>query len=207
VGFPLAFALGCVPSARIVSRLLSGADIVDVGDRKPGAANVTRSLGLGPGIATAGIDMAKGFAVATTARALGAGPDLVGALAVTPVAAHIAVVRGRGAAAALGSAFAIDAPATAVVVVPILGATALKRAGLGVIVGALCLPVASLALGRRRAALWCAALPALMAYARLRASDGGAVPLTSDVAWSRFWLDRDPEVAPAGRQPDRQAQH
>jgi glycerol-3-phosphate acyltransferase PlsY len=193
VGLPAAFALGCVPSARIVARLLSGSDIEEVGDRKPGAANVTRSLGLGPGLATGGLDMAKGFAIATTARALGAGPDLVGALAVTPVASHIAVVRGRGAAAALGAAFAMDAPATGIVLVPILAGTALKKAGVGVMVGALALPLASLALGRRRRALWCAALPALMAYARLRGSDGVDRPLTPAVAWSRFWFDRDPE--------------
>jgi glycerol-3-phosphate acyltransferase PlsY len=202
LGLPAAFALGCIPSARIVSRLLSGTDIVDVGDRKPGAANVTRTLGLGPGVATAGVDVAKGFAVATTARALGAGPHLVGALAVTPVVAHIAVVRGRGAAAGLGAAFAIDAPATGIVLVPILGGTALKKAALGVILGAFALPLASLALGRRRRAMWCAALPTLVAYARLRSSDNHDVPLTPGVAWSRLWFDRDPEAAPQPPRPD-----
>jgi len=192
VGFPAAFALGCVPSARLVARLLGAGDIAQVGDRKPGAANVTRTLGLGPGVATAGLDIAKGAAVAAVARSAGAGPDLVGALAVTPVVAHIAVVRGRGAAAALGAALALDAPATGVVLAPILGGVALKRAGLGVMVGALGLPLTSLALGRRRTAVWCVALPALMAYARLRGSGWQEQPLGFALAWERFWFDRDP---------------
>jgi len=194
VGFPAAFALGCIPSARIVGRLKGDLDIAQVGDRKPGAANVTRSLGLGPGLVTAGIDMTKGYTVATVARAAGGGPTLVGALAATPVGAHIAIVRGRGAAAALGAAFAIDPAATGVVLVPILGGTALKRAGLGVMVGALALPLVSLALGHRRWAPWAATLPAMMAYARLRGSDGNATSLTPRVAWERFWFDRDPAV-------------
>ncbi len=45
VGFPAAFALGCIPSARLVSRLLGAGDISQAGDRKPGAANVARTLG------------------------------------------------------------------------------------------------------------------------------------------------------------------
>ncbi len=195
-GFPAAFALGCLPSARLVSSLLGAGDIEQIGDRKPGAANVTRSLGLGPGVATAGLDMAKGAAVATLARSAGAGPDLVGVLAVTPVVAHIAVVGGRGAAAALGSAFALDTSATGIVLAPILGGVALKRSGLGVMVGALCLPLASLALGRRRTAAWCATLPALMAYARLRGSADQEQPLNVAVVWERFWFDRDPETQP-----------
>jgi glycerol-3-phosphate acyltransferase PlsY len=192
VGFPAAFALGCLPSARLVSRLLGAGDIAQVGDRKPGAANVTRSLGLGPGVATAGLDIAKGAAVAAVARSAGAGPDLVGALAVTPVVAHIAIVRGRGAAAALGAALALDAPSTGIVLAPILGGVALKRSGLGVMVGALGLPLVSLALGRRRTAAWCAVLPALMAYSRLRGSADQEQPLSFALAWERFWLDRDP---------------
>jgi glycerol-3-phosphate acyltransferase PlsY len=194
IGFPAAFALGCLPSARLVSSLLGAGDIAQVGDRKPGAANVTHSLGLGPGVATAGLDIAKGAAVAAAARLAGAGPDMVGALAVTPVVAHIAVVRGRGAAAALGAALALDTPATGIVLVPILGGVALKRSGLGVMVGALSLPLVSLALGRRRTAVWCAALPALMTYARLRGSDGQEQPMSFALAWERFWFDRDPAI-------------
>lgn len=196
IGVPAAFALGCLPSANIVSRVLGGSDIAEVGDHKPGAANVTRSLGLGPGIATAAIDIGKGAAVAAVARRLGAGRNLTGVLAAAPVAAHIGVVRGRGAAAALGAAFALDAPATAMVLVPILGGTAAKKAGLGVMVGALCLPLASAALGRRTTAAWCAALPALVAYGRIRGSDGDTTPLTARVAWSRFWFDQGPRVEP-----------
>ena len=74
VGLPAAFALGCIPSARLVARLTGGADILQSGDGKPGAANVARTLGWKPGAATLGIDLVKGSATAGTARALGPAP-------------------------------------------------------------------------------------------------------------------------------------
>ena len=197
IGFPAAFALGCIPSARLVSRLLGAGDISAAGDHKPGAANVARTLGWAPGAATLGIDLAKGSVPAVFARRAGAGPDLTGALAVTPVIAHIAVVRGRGAAAALGAALALDPPATAVVLPLVVGGALAKRAALGAMGAALALPLVSLALGRRRTAAWCAALPAIMAGARLRGSAGAEPPATPAVVWERFWFDREPAVATA----------
>ncbi len=197
VGLPAAFALGCIPSARLVSRLVGAGDISQAGDRKPGAANVARTLGWRPGAATLGIDLAKGSAAATLARRAGAGPDLVGALAVAPVAAHITVVGGRGAAAALGAALALDPLATGIVLAPVVGGALTKRAATGAMAAALALPLVSLALGRRHTAAWCAALPALMAYARLRGS-AGTLPATFEVAWERFWFDREPAVAAEG---------
>ncbi|MGZ4199218.1 MAG: glycerol-3-phosphate acyltransferase, partial [Thermoleophilia bacterium] len=68
VGFPAAFALGCIPSARLVSNLVGAGDISQAGDRKPGAANVARTLGWAPGAATLGIDLAKGSAAAAIGR-------------------------------------------------------------------------------------------------------------------------------------------
>jgi glycerol-3-phosphate acyltransferase PlsY len=195
VGLPTAFALGCIPSARLVSRLVGAGDISQAGDRKPGAANVARTLGWAPGAATLGIDLAKGSATAAVARRAGAGPGLTGALGVAPVVAHIAVVGGRGAAAALGAALAIDPPATGIVLVFVAGGTLAKQAAAGVMVAALALPLASLALGRRRTAAWCAALPVVIACARLRGSAGAEPPTRFDLAWERFWFDREPAAA------------
>ena len=191
VGLPCAFAWGCLPSARIVSRLWGAGDIVTAGDGKPGAANVAHTLGRGAGAATLAADMAKGIAPAALAWRCGAWPNLTYACAVAPVVGHVGVVRGRGAATALGAALAIDAPATALVLPAVIGGALSKRAGLGAMVAALGLPVVSLVLGRRGRAAWCATLPAILAYARLRGGDGSG-PLTARVAWERFWYDREP---------------
>ena len=196
IGLPAAFALGCIPSARLVARAVGGGEILDSGDGKPGAANVARTLGWKPGAATLGLDLVKGSAAVGTARALGAGPHVAGALALTPVAAHVAVVRGRGAAAALGAALALDPLATAAVLPAVIGGALTRRAALGAMVAALGLPVASLALGHRCRALWGTGLPVIMAYARLRGSDGAAAACDPRVAWERFWFDREPAAAP-----------
>ncbi len=198
VGLPAAFALGCVPSARIVSRLIGAADIVNAGDGKPGAANVARTLGWRAGAATLTADLAKGAVPAALARRCGTGPGLTGAFAVAPVVGHVTVVGGRGAATALGAALAIDPPATAVVLPAVVGGALARRAALGVMVAALGLPLASLALGRRGRAAWCATLPAILAYARLRGDDGTPGPLTARIAWERFWYDREPLEADEG---------
>ena len=147
IGLPAAFALGCIPSGRLVSRLVGGGDISQSGDHKPGASNVARTLGWKPGAATLAVDLVKAAIPAAVGRRAGAGPDLTGALAVTPVVAHIAVVRGRGAAAALGAALAYDAPATALVLPAIVGGALTKRAASGVMVAALALPAISLGSG------------------------------------------------------------
>ena len=198
VGLPAAFALGCLPSARIVSRLVGAGDIETAGDRKPGAANVARTLGWGPGAATLAADVAKGAAPAVLARRCGAGPGLTAAFAVAPVVGHVGVVGGRGAAPALGAALVIDRSATALVLPAVIGGALRRRAALGVMVAALGLPLASFALGRRGTAAWCATLPAILAYARLRGDDGAQAPLTARGAWARFWYDREPREPGAG---------
>ena len=202
VGLPAAFALGCIPSARLISSLAGAGDIEQTGDRKPGASNVAHTLGWKAGAATLAIDLVKGSAPTAIGRLAGAGPDLSGALAVTPVVAHIAVVRGRGAAAALGAALALDPAATGIVLPAVVGGALAKRAALGAMVAALALPLTSLALGRRRTAAWCAALPAVMAYARLRGSEGAPPPASLAVAWERFWFDREPAGATQGETED-----
>jgi glycerol-3-phosphate acyltransferase PlsY len=198
VGLPAAFALGCLPSARIVSRFMGAGDIETAGDRKPGAANVARTLGWGPGALTLAADIAKGAGPAVLARRCGAGPGLTGAFAAAPVVGHVGVVGGRGAATALGAALAIDRSATALVLPAVIGGALLRRAALGAMVAALGLPLVGLALGRRGTAAWCATLPAMLAYARLRGDDGSAGPLTARVAWERFWYDREPCEADDG---------
>jgi glycerol-3-phosphate acyltransferase PlsY len=121
----LAFAAGCLPSARLVTRLARGVSIEELGDGKPGASNVYRTLGPIPGAAVLVLDSLKAYVPAASLGARGASEGVVAAAAVAPVAAHVAVIGGQGAAAALGAGFAIDTPATLIAVIPILGGTLL----------------------------------------------------------------------------------
>ena len=61
---------------------------------------------------------------------------------------HIAVVKGRGAASALGAAFAMDPAMMAVGCVPLVGGSLLHRHAEAVTVTALSLPLISLVLHR-----------------------------------------------------------
>ena len=188
----LAFAAGCLPSARLVARLMSGRSIEELGDGKPGASNVYRSLGPAPGVAVMALDTLKAFAPAAALHAGGAADGVVAAAAVAPVAAHVTVVGGQGVGAALGAALVLDAPTTLVVVVPIVGATVLGYSPQAVLAGALIFPVAS-GLRRRRWAvfLWASALPIILIAARLRGRPGGGPPLSARMAFDRLLLDRD----------------
>jgi glycerol-3-phosphate acyltransferase PlsY len=191
LALPVAFGLGCVPTARLVARS-RGVRIDEVGDRKPGSANVLRSLGFGAGLTVISTDAAKGYATAAWAKRHGAGPNSVGILAVTPVVANIAVVRGRGAASTLGGAYALDALMATVASGEIVAGTIAKHHAEAVMIGTGAFgPL--MRLRRNPAALWGSVLWGLMIYARLRGPrDGEARPLTREALRSRFWLDREP---------------
>ena len=90
---------------------------------------------------------------------------------------HIAVVRGRGAACALGAAFAMDPAMMAVACVPLVGGSLVHRHAQAVSITALSLPLISLALHRSpRRALGPLALITVIFAARLRGSPGAGLP-------------------------------
>jgi glycerol-3-phosphate acyltransferase PlsY len=66
----LAYVLGSIPSALIVSRLAAGVDIRQLGDGNMGARNVKRTLGWKPGIAVALADVGKGVLPVLLAQTL-----------------------------------------------------------------------------------------------------------------------------------------
>lgn len=110
----LAYLLGSIPSALIVSRAVAGVDIRQLGDANMGARNVKRTLGWKPGIAVAVIDVGKGLTPVLVARTLRL--DLEWQIAAGfcamlghdfPLFAHFR--GGQGLAAALG-ALAVLAP-------------------------------------------------------------------------------------------------
>ena len=187
------FAAGCIPTGRLLTRALTGESLDDLGDGKPGSSNVARSVGAKAGAAVLALDAAKAFAPAQAAKMLGAGDGAVAAIGLSAMAGHIAVVKGRGAACALGAAFAMDAPMMAIDCIPLVGGSLLHHHAEAVSVTALSLPLTSLALHPRRPsrALGPLALIAILFGARLKGTAGVPYPTTAVGWWKRFWLDRD----------------
>ncbi|MFC1990306.1 glycerol-3-phosphate acyltransferase [Chloroflexota bacterium] len=66
----VAYLLGAIPSAYILTRLLRGKDIRKLGGGNVGARNVLREVGLWPGIIVAVFDTSKGFVAIAIAHIL-----------------------------------------------------------------------------------------------------------------------------------------
>jgi glycerol-3-phosphate acyltransferase PlsY len=186
------FAAGTIPTGKLVTKVLTGQRLQDLGDGKVGSSNVARSVGWQAGALVLLLDALKAYAPAKAARLDGAGDGAVAATGTAAVAGHIAVVKGRGAASALGAAFAMDPAAMAVACVPLVGGSLLHRHAQAVTATALSLPVISLALHRSpRRALGTVVLISVLFAARLRGTAGSPLPDSPEVYWNRFLLDRD----------------
>jgi len=187
-----AFAAGCIPSGRLLTRALTGESLDEIGDGKPGSSNVARSVGWKSGGAVLALDAGKAYVPATAARLTGAGNGAVAAIGLSSMLGHIAVVKGRGAASALGAMFAIDPGTMAVGSAELLGGFALQRNPQTVAVTAVSLPLISLALHRRPVrALGPLLVITILLAARIKGSPGAGSPSSPAVLWRRFWLDRD----------------
>jgi glycerol-3-phosphate acyltransferase PlsY len=187
-----AFAAGCIPSGRLVTRALTGRSLDEIGDGKPGSSNVARSVGWKSGVAVLALDAGKAYVPATAARLAGAGHGAVAAIGISTMLGHIAVVKGRGAASALGAMYAIDPGTMAVGSVELLGGAKLHRNPQAVAVTAVSLPLISLALHRRPArALGTLVLISILLAARIKGSPGAGWPSSPTVLCRRLWLDRD----------------
>ena len=188
-----AFAAGCVPSGRLLTRALTGRTLEDIGDGKPGSANVARSVGWKPGAAVLALDAGKAYVPATAARLTGAGHGAVAAIGISSMLGHIAVVKGRGAASAIGAMYAMDPGTMAIGTVELLGGFAVHRNPQSAALVAVSLPFVSLALHRRqpRRALGPLVVITVILAARIKGSPGAGWPSSSSALWRRFWLDRD----------------
>ena len=186
------FAAGTIPTGQIVTRALTGRRLQDLGDGKVGSSNVARSVGWKAGVLVLALDALKAFVPATIARADGAGNGTVAAVGTSAMCGHITLVKGRGAASALGAAFAMDPAAMAVGCVPLVGGSLLHRHAQAVTVTALALPLISLVLHRSpRRALGPLVLISILFAARLRGPSGSPLPDSPQVYWNRFLFDRD----------------
>jgi glycerol-3-phosphate acyltransferase PlsY len=110
----VAYLLGSIPTALIVSKRGFGKDIRELGDGNMGARNITRSLGWRAGILVAAVDVGKGLLAVLIPKLMGLslGWQIAAAFCVVlghdfPVFAHFA--GGQGLAAILGS-LAVLAP-------------------------------------------------------------------------------------------------
>jgi glycerol-3-phosphate acyltransferase PlsY len=188
----IAFAAGCIPSGRLLTRALTGKSLEELGDGKPGSANVGRSVGWGPGTAVLALDAGKAFVPATAARLAGAPEETVAALGITTMVGHITVVGGRGAACALGACYAMDAPMMTIALVPLAVGGLVHRHPQSVAVTAVMIPFIRWGLRRRLSpTLWVAFGMSLLIAARLKGSRGAGLPASPEVWWNRFWIDRD----------------
>ena len=140
LGLGAGFAAGTIPTGELVTRALTGQRLQDLGDGKAGSSNVARSVGWKAGAAVLALDALKAYAPATASRLHGAGDNEVAAVGIAAMCGHIAVVKGRGAASALGAAFAMDPAMMAVGCVPLVGGSLLHRHAEAVTITALSLP-------------------------------------------------------------------
>jgi acyl phosphate:glycerol-3-phosphate acyltransferase len=192
LGLGAGFAAGAIPTGELVTRALTGQRLKDLGDGKVGSSNVARSVGWKAGAGVLALDALKAYVPATASRLQGAGDNEAAAVGISAMCGHIAVVKGRGAASALGAAFAMDPAMMAVGCVPLVGGSLLHRHAEAVTITALSLPLISLALHRSpRRALGPLALITVLFAARLRGSAGAPLPDSPQVLWNRFVLDRD----------------
>ena len=188
-----AFAAGGIPSGRLLTRALTGRSLEDIGDGKPGSSNVARSVGWKPGAAVLALDAGKAYLPAKVARLTGAGHGAVAAIGISAMLGHIAVVKGRGGASAIGAMYAMDPGTIAIGSAELVGGFALHRNAQTAAVAAVSLPFISLALHRQhpRRALGPLAVITVILAARIKGSSGAGWPSSPAVLWRRFWLDRD----------------
>lgn len=123
------YLLGAIPIGLMVGRLVGDVDLRDLGSRRTGATNATRTLGPRWGALVLGLDILKGVAAVLLARvifedAAGAEEWVAGAAGLAAVVGHTRSVfmgfaGGRGVATTGGGLLAL-APLAVLAVVPVM---------------------------------------------------------------------------------------
>jgi glycerol-3-phosphate acyltransferase PlsY len=180
-----AYLLGALPFSVWIAKWTRGIDVRTVGSGNPGATNVLRSAGRGPGIAALACDVLKGIAAVGLARLVTPSPAWLGWAALAAVVGHVFSVfldfrGGKGVATAAGALGAVSPAATLValaIFVVIVAAT--RYVSLGSVVGAIAFPVAlwviagrELDAGARLSLLASSSLIGLLIVVRHRANLG-----------------------------------
>jgi glycerol-3-phosphate acyltransferase PlsY len=179
----VAYFLGAMPWSVWIARWTRGIDVRRVGSGNPGATNVLRAAGRGPGMLALAADVAKGAAAVLLARWLAPSPAWLGWVALAAVCGHVFSVflgfrGGKGVATAAGALGALSAPALGVALVVFVAVVGLTRyVSLGSMLAALTFPPALWLLERdapdartRVALLVSSSLIALLVLIRHRAN-------------------------------------
>jgi glycerol-3-phosphate acyltransferase PlsY len=191
-GLAIGVALGAIPFAWLLHRLMGGRDLRAEGSGNPGATNLSRAHGIGWGIAAALLDAAKG-AAAVLAASRFAGADAMLPAGAGAVLGHIFTpwLSGRGGKgiATTAGAFAILAPAAAAAATAVFAVllAVTRVVSVASVAAAVALPAAMLLVGPKgRTCAAAAAIAVLIAwrhranFARMRAGTepklGGGAP-------------------------------
>ncbi len=173
-GLLIGAAIGSVPFAWVLYRLITGRDLRDEGSGNPGATNLERSAGTAAGAAALLLDAGKGAAAVLIAGRLAGGvadvPAAAGAVVGHVFSPWLSGRGGKGVATTAG-AYAVIAPTATSVAVGVFALVAgvTRFVSAGSVAGACVLPAAVLVFGPGgRAALLAAAIALLIAWRHRR---------------------------------------
>jgi glycerol-3-phosphate acyltransferase PlsY len=147
------YVLGCFATGYYLVRWRTGQDLHTIGSGATGGRNVSRVLGPGGFLATAGVDLAKSALAVAIPIALGWGAVAVGAAMIGITAGHVWPAQlgfrgGKGVAPFVGATIVVAPIALAVGVVAAAVLIVLtRRLNAGGLAGIALVPVAALALG------------------------------------------------------------
>ncbi len=145
----IAYLLGSIPFALIITRWRRGIDVRRVGSGNPGASNVWRSAGPVLGLSVLVLDCGKGAAAVILARRVGLGLDAQALAGLAAIAGHVWPVwlkfrGGKGVATSAGVFTMLMPWAMASATLVFASAVALTRyASLGSLLGAWALVIAA----------------------------------------------------------------
>ena len=149
----VAYLIGYIPFALLLSRRWGGADLRRVGSGNLGAANVLRASGVKAGILVAVLDMTKGAAGVVLAERMGGGAATAAAAGVAAIIGHIYPVwlrfrGGKGVATACG-VFSVLTPAAVppAFAIFVVAVWTTKYVSLGSMLASAALPPIAYALG------------------------------------------------------------
>jgi glycerol-3-phosphate acyltransferase PlsY len=187
------FALGCIPSGRLVAFLFFGRRARHLPEGGLGASAVARQVGAGAGILVFVLDLVKGALPVLWARWAGCSPGRRGLLGWLPLAGNVAINHTRGASTVAGVTLAEDPEALGLVSPVLAGGFLLHRHPQSVLLGYLLVPLARRLLGRGPVATaWTVACMAIVILARLRGA--GGVPANRQVLKARLLYDRESHI-------------
>ncbi len=189
----LAFAAGALPTARLVVRRAPPEQRAAFRQANPGSATVRRVMGTRPALVVLVLEVAKAALPVLLGQLLGLGRDRRAALAFAPILGNQLIVRGKGAAAALGGGLALD-PKTMFILGPgiiagwVAGVHAPSMTGFYA-----AYPIVKRLLGRSRMEVgWSVATTLALFVGRAVGHGRSSATLSPRLLVARLLLDRDP---------------